>query len=500
MNEPTMFQFQNTHGQSDRLNHRNTFNGRGRSCCAFREKLFIANPCYFELPIKAKVRELRQKPYFIAFILLMGVLGSGCIEEHQQPPVKTTEEVAVSIVTLLMEKNYTGVYSFFNSSLSSQITAEQFGEIWEQQVISSQGNITNIVRTQVTNESGFSVAYVTCNFSKIPALDIKISFNANREVMGLFAVPVHEESQYTPPAYVNLSIFTEENVTIGSGQWVLPATLTIPNGTGPFPAVVLVHGSGPNDRDETYGPNKPFKDIAWGLASAGIVVLRYEKRTKQYPEESVAIHNFTVQHETLDDAWAAVDVLNASSVVNHSQIFVLGHSLGGMLAPRIALHDRDIAGLLILAGPTRHLEDLMLEQTRYLANLSGTNQTEQIAALEALVQQVKALAINESETVLGAPRSYWADLATYDPVETAQMLDIPLLILQGERDYQVTMTDFHRWNETFAGNQSVTFHTYPFLNHFFMAGTGAPNNAEYLIEGHVAEEVISDITVWIAHQ
>ncbi|PNX49416.1 MAG: hypothetical protein BV456_08975 [Thermoplasmata archaeon M8B2D] len=443
---------------------------------------------------------MKQKTYFLVIIILLGAILSGCTEEKQQPAVETIEDVAVNIVTLLMESNYTGVYSFFNSSITSQITAEEFADVWEKQVTPSYGTITKIVQTRMTNESGFAVVYVTCNFSKINALDVKILFNSEKKVTSLLVVPIQEESQYTSPTYVNLNSFIEEDVTVGSGQWILPATLTIPKGTGPFPAVVLLHGSGPNDRDETYGPNKPFKDIAWGLASLGIVVLRYEKRTKQYPQESVAIQNFTVQDETIDDALAAVEVLKASSVVNHSEIFVLGHSLGGMLAPRIALQDNQIAGLIILAGPTRHLEDLILEQTRYLANLSGTNQTEQIAAIEALVQKVKNLDINESEDVLGAPKSYWADLATYDPVETAQSLDIPLLILQGERDYQVTMADFTRWNETFSGNSSVTLHIYPFLNHFFIAGTGVSNNTEYLIEGHVAEEVISDIAVWIINQ
>jgi len=443
-------------------------------------------------------RNIRQKTYFLVLIILLGAILSGCTEEKQQPAVETIEDVAFHIVTLLVESNYSGVYSFFNSSITSQITAEEFVDIWEKQVIPSHGTITKIVQTQMTNESGFTVVYVTCNFSKINALDVKITFNSDKKVTSLLVVPIQDE--YTPPSYVNLSLFIEEDVTVISGQWRLPATLTIPKGTGPFPAVVLVHGSGPNDRDETYGLNKPFKDIAWGLASIGVVVLRYEKRTKQYPQESASIQNFTVQDETIDDALAAVEVLNTSSVVNHSMIFVFGHSLGGMLAPRIALQDNQIAGLIILAGPTHHLEDLMLEQTRYLANLSGTNQTEQIETIETLVQKVKNLDMNESEDVLGAPKSYWADLATYDPVETAQTLDIPMLILQGERDYQVTMADFTRWNVTFSGNPSITLHTYPFLNHFFIAGTGAPNNNEYLIEGHVAEEVISDIADWIMNQ
>jgi dienelactone hydrolase len=438
----------------------------------------------------------------IVVIVLAGAVLSGCVQEQQEQPLPENPlvDAAFHIVMLLMEQNFTGVYTYFNTSITSQITVDDFSSIWSQQVDASYGAITHIVRARLTNESGYSVVYVTCNFSKLRVLDVKITFNTQQKVISLLVVPTQEAFAYSPPSYVNIDLFTEENISFGSGQWKLPATLTVPKGAGPFPAVVLVHGSGPNDRDETYGPNKPFKDLAWGLASKGIVVLRYEKRTKQYPEESAAIQNFTVQDETITDALTAVMVLNASPVVNHSQIFVLGHSLGGMLAPRIALQDGRIAGLIILAGPTRHLEDLMLEQTRYLANLSRSNQSEQIAELERLVQKVKNLDINQSEDVLGAPKSYWADLAEYDPVITAQSLHIPLLILQGKRDYQVTMTDFARWNETFFGNASVTLKTYPSLNHFFIAGTGVPTNAEYLIEGHVAEEVVSDISFWIKNK
>ena len=435
----------------------------------------------------------------VVVMILAGAMFSGCVQE-QKPAIKTTEDLAIDIVTLLMDKNYTDVYSYFNSSITTQITVEQFRSIWEQQIIIPNGNLTKVVATRMANEAGYPIVYVTCNFTKQNVLDVKIIFNAQNKVISLTVNPPQTGYPYAPPSYVNLSAFTEMNISVGSGQWKLPGTLSIPKGAGPFPAVVLVHGSGPNDQDETVGPNKPFKDIAWGLASKGIVVLRYEKRTKLYPQESAAIQNFTVQDETIADALAAVNVLNASSVVNHSKIFVLGHSLGGMLAPRIGVQDHRIAGLIILAGPTRHLEDLMLEQTRYLANLSGINQSEQIASLEKLVMKVKMLNISLGEYVLGAPRAYWADLATYDPVVTAQSLHIPLLILQGKRDYQVTMTDFARWNETFFGNASVTLKTYPTLNHLFITGTGVPTNTEYLVEGHVAEDVVADIATWIKNR
>jgi dienelactone hydrolase len=430
----------------------------------------------------------------LSAFIISGTIFSGCVQ-NKSPAKKTDTELALEIVTDLTEKNYTEVYKYFDSSITSQLTAEQFQNVWEQEVVAIYGNITLIVSTRLTNESGYQNVYVTCTFSKIDEMDVRIIFNSQQLVLSLTVVPT--PVVYEPPSYVNQSAFTEESVTVGSGEWVLPGNLTVPKGTGPFSAVVLVQGSGPNDQDETIGPNKPFKDIAWGLASQGIVVLRYVKRTKEYPQKALEVKNFTVEDEVIDDVIAAINLLNETIVVDHSQIFVLGHSLGGYLAPRIASQDNLVAGLIILAGPTRPLEDLILEQTRYLANLSGVNDSAQIVALQENITKIKTLNFTDNEFVLGAPASYWRDLATYDPVATAQTLHIPMLIMQGLRDYQVTLQDFDRWNETFYNNKNVTLKTYPSLNHLFMAGTGVPTNTEYLIPGHVAEEVIDEISSWI---
>ncbi|MBC7258671.1 MAG: alpha/beta fold hydrolase [Chloroflexi bacterium] len=282
----------------------------------------------------------------------------------------------------------------------------------------------------------------------------------------------------------------------------MPATLTMPNGPGPFPAVVLVHGSGPNDRDESIGPNKPFKDLAWGLATRGVAVLRYEKRTKQCPAQMMqSMSTLTVNEEVVNDALAAVAYLRGVPAVDPDRVFILGHSLGGTVAPRIAARDPRLAGLILLAASNRNLADLMVEQNEYLATLDGTVTAEEAQALDQLckqVERVKALDFKEGEVILGAGRAYWADILAYDPVATARSLTVPMLILQGERDYQVTRVDFAAWKDGLAGRAGVQFKSYPALNHLFIAGSGQPNPGEYDVPGNVAREVVDDIAAWIA--
>src|SRR5262249_57372826 len=121
-------------------------------------------------------------------------------------------------------------------------------------------------------------------------------------------------------------------------------------GAGPFPGVGLAHGSGPNDRDETIAQNKPFKDLALGLASRGIAVLRYDKRTKVYPAKMAGLAGLTVKDEVVDDAIAAASMLRSQPRIDPARVFVLGHSLGGMLVPRIAAADAKLAGVIVMAG------------------------------------------------------------------------------------------------------------------------------------------------------
>ena len=311
-------------------------------------------------------------------------------------------------------------------------------------------------------------------------------------VAGMFPLPGGVAWQ--APAYVKAGSFQEREVTIGDDEWKLPGTLTVPVGSGPFPGVVLVHGSGPNDRDETVGGTKVFRDLAQGLASQGIAVLRYEKRTKAYGPKMAGLRGYTIEEETVEDAARAAAALRAQKEIDPAKVFVLGHSLGGYAAPRIAEEDGKLAGLIILAGNSRPLEDEIVDQAEYL----GVN-AKDLEGIKAQAKRIKALedADGDAPPLLGMPVSYLLDLKGYDPVAEAKKLTIRMLFLQGERDFQVPMKDFALWKTGLAGRKDVTFQSFPTLNHLFVTGEGKSTEAEYRKPGHVAPEVIDAIAKWV---
>jgi dienelactone hydrolase len=253
------------------------------------------------------------------------------------------------------------------------------------------------------------------------------------------------------------------------------------------------------DRDESVGALKPFRDLARGLALRGIAVLRYEKRTRQHALLCAHLRDFTVQDETVDDALRGIEFLRSDMRIG-DRVAVLGHSLGGMLAPRIAREAGSLAGVVIMAGPARPLPQVVLEQVQYLATVSVyvTRSVVTVVQRQALAAMNRtSLSDDSSSPLLGVPISYLRDLDDYDPLLTARQLNVPTLILHGDRDYQVTAKDLTAWQMGLSGLQHVTVRTYPGLNHFFVAGTGRSSPSEYARPGRVAPNVIHDIADWI---
>jgi dienelactone hydrolase len=399
----------------------------------------------------------------------------------------------------------------FDATMLKVFGPEKIEAMWKTQLPAQLGAFKKQAAARREELQGYDIVLVTCEFEKA-TLDARVVFDKEGKIAGLGFVPTAPPVDYEPPAYADPATFEEVDVTVGTGEWALPGTLTRPKGDGPFPAVVLVHGSGPNDRDETLGPNKPFQDLAWGLATRGIAVLRYDKRSKVHQRKILADPKLeatmTVKDETIDDALAAAALLQKAKGIDPKRVFILGHSLGGYLMPRIALaaEGLDIAGFMSMAGLTRPLDDTVLRQMTYLYGLAGTNLSEEdrkkLEEVKAAVDRIKALTdADKSSTskLLGAMPAYWLDLRGYDPPQTAKSVQAPMLFLQGGRDYQVQTVDLENWKKALGSRSDVEFRLYPKLNHLFYEGEGVLTPLEYMQKhGSVAPYVIDDIAGWIA--
>lgn len=447
----------------------------------------------------------------ICVVVMVTAVVAGCKKAVPKNPGNldrsSLELSALALVTHIQKGAWDKAVAMFDDTMKKSLPRDKLESAWSG-ITASAGNFNGTKGTRYAEESGYKCVYVTCEFSKMN-LDVKVVFNASGEVSGLWFLP-SQTASWEKPSYADDSKFSEMSLEVVTGSYRLPAVLTLPKGDGPFPVAVLVHGSGPSDMDETIGPNKPFKDLAWGLASHGIAVLRYEKRTFRYASEIAGkaldpSSSFTVKEEVLDDAVSALKVASSQRGVDSSRVYLVGHSMGAMLAPRIAEQAEavgvKVAGVIMLAGNARSLLDLLPEQFEYLAKLDGkvdASEQGQIEGVKQAVEKIKSGSLSPSEILLGAGKAYWDDLMHYDQVSTVLRLKQPILLMQGERDYQVTMVDFSVWKEKLASRPSSTFASYPELNHLFISGTGKSTPDEYQKPGHVDLRVIQDISQWIS--
>lgn len=298
----------------------------------------------------------------------------------------------------------------------------------------------------------------------------------------------------------------EEAVSIG--EPALPGTLTLPEGSSsPLPAVVLLHGSGPNDRDETVGQTKMFRDLAQGLAEQGAAVLRFDKRTLVYNTYTKDdLKTFTVDQESIRDAVAAAELLRSDPRIG--QVFLIGHSLGAMIAPRIAEEYPGLFdGIILLSGTPKTLGDIVLSQNQAIVDaLPALTKAIGTIQLQGLRMNWKDLLNSTGEeaknkTVFGEPGYYFWEMAQYDTGEILETLELPVLVINGGRDFQVVDADgIDAWNAlNLPENVQVIYH--PELNHLLM-NPDAPEDArgtvaEYDTPCRVSQEIVAEIAEFI---
>ncbi|MEO8803035.1 MAG: alpha/beta fold hydrolase [Rudaea sp.] len=416
------------------------------------------------------------------------------------------EARSTQLLSALQKHDYSEAELNFDARMRAALPPDKLQAVWEQTLPAQFGAFKRAAEPQPGSDNEPVVTPV--QFAN-GWLDMRVACNTDGTLKGLFFAPGSAPArasadQSSAPAQTETH-FLNKALDVASPLGPLPGTLTLPKGDGPFPAVLLVAGSGPNDRDETIGPNKPFLDLANGLAAHGIATFRYDKRTRVYPGK-MAGKAITVDDEVTNDAVTAAALLAQQPQIDATHVFVLGHSLGALMAPRIAQHDPKLTGAILMAAPVTLDLDTVLRQTRYIEHLHGATTQQLAQATAPIIAARDALThADPAHPPVGdffhAPASYWLSLRDYHPIVVAKNLPQPLLILQGERDYQVTPKhDFAQWQHAFAHDPRVTLEQFPGLSHLFMPAGNPPSPADYAKPGHVDSKVIDAIAQWITTQ
>lgn len=392
------------------------------------------------------------------------------------------------VLDMLRGGNGRMLYLMCDETVRSAISVEQLSSLWE--------GLESQMGVYCSNGEWHDLDGIPggkwCNLSfGNGKAALVIVYGTDGKIAGLqIAPPLPEPVENISDIYRLADGWEEKDLSVHTGRFNMPGKLTLPSsavkqgGLEGIPVLILVHGSGPNDMDETLGPNRMFKELAAALSHKGIAVLRYDKRTYTYGEDAFADPSApTVEEECTDDALSAA--LLADSL-GFREIFIAGHSLGAGMAPYIATQGKSlIDGIIMLAAPASTMRETIEHQ---LETLSGFNPPEELDKIRRAFDDI--------------PQCY-IDGVDYDKSAVMSGLckeQYPMLFLQGERDYQVLPEELGLWKtwvDEAGGNANTAFISYPGLNHIFHEGEGEPSPAEYAVQGRIPAKVIDDIAGFI---
>ncbi len=446
-----------------------------------------------------------MKKILLALVLIIATLFSGCGE--QMPAGEFYEDSLMQLsekyATQFTQGDFKTVTGNFSSAVKMQLNEDALKQTYTD-LIENIGMFENVESVAISQKTDKLITIDVVLRYVVNGVKLSFTYNQKNRIEGL-------NFNYSPKVEEPLQTdeFTETAITIGQGEVVLDGRLTVPGGkyalkSSKAPIVIFVHGSGQSDFDQTIGAavNKPFKDLAHGLAKLGIPSVRYNKRFYQYP--NLAQDNMTVNTEVLEDVTNAIEFVKQNE--QFGDIYIVGHSFGAMMAPKIAQDNPQVAGIVSLAGSPRSLADIIMDQNKDIlsrdTNFKEKEKETIIKMLQEHIDNAKSAKSSDEETdILGISSKYWASLNDIDSGAIAKELQIPMLFLQGSADFQVNPNnDFQMWKELLGDKENVQFKLYEGLNHLFMPTSGRTDTSEYDIKSKVDESVIADIANWINSQ
>ncbi|MBT8327986.1 MAG: DUF3887 domain-containing protein [Bacteroidia bacterium] len=423
----------------------------------------------------------------LAFTFLL-ISFSSVAQKH------SIEDVAV----LFSKHKYAKVYKCFDDNMKDNISVEQLQELWER-MESGAGKYVGVedVVIEQLDENLRQTAVIKFESA---AVKLIMSESEDKEINGLFV----SQLGYEAPPYAKDLVTGKKRINFLSHSYNISGELMLPITCNNCPVVILVHGSGPNDKDETIGPNKVFKDLALGLAANGIATFRYNKRSNLYPETIKG--QFDIYDETINDAISAYHTLSSDTSLRLGKTVMLGHSLGAYSMPLIADSLKEIDGAILFSSNARRLEDLIEYQMHYLTNWDDILTKEEVEIVELNTARAEDIRTNNYTDTTSAenllaywPGTFWKGIDTYNPVEQVKSnTTTPFFIMQGEKDYQITMVDFELWTEGVGKQNNVRLKSYPNLTHLFTpTESDKPGPNDYFLPTNVDEEVVKDIAEWV---
>lgn len=431
------------------------------------------------------------------FIFLTIIVSLSFTSQAQTKSSNAPSVLGKQAAKLLQKSDFENLHSLFAEKMASTLSPEQMKKSFSG-LFKQFGELTSIDEFVVKKTAEQDYYQQAVTFEK-QQFFLVFTLNDKDLFTSFMLQPYQATYDWSPPAYAaDSSEYFEQKVTVGDSM-KLNGVFTFPKSPKFESIVVFVHGSGPNDMDETLGPNKLFKDLALGLAANGIASLRYNKRTYDYPSRMARMANeLTIQQVVADDAAAAIEL---AKLMNGKKVILLGHSLGGYCAPMIAELAKPDA-VITLAGSVSPLEDLLISQYEHIRQNDTSSKINdfQMAMIKTQVERVQKEEYDSTTAApllpLGLPASFWLSVKDYNPQKLAKKQPQPYLILNGGRDYQVTPSEAKKWKNGSKHKQSKTI-IYPQLNHMFFAGEGICLPSEYEKEGHFSEETLNDIVNWI---
>jgi len=479
-----------------------------------------------------RLKRTRLLAIFVVLLMAM-VIITGCTNSEETPNADNDSadindivdwsfynERATAFVTATANGELEIAIAMFDETMSQLVSTDDLQAAWAE-IIAVAGEFVEIYGIENgALPDGFYISGVIMRHENF-GFGWNIVFSEDGLISGLNqggTIPLSEltTQNEVPTAPIAKNGFTDYPVVIGEGtDFPLDGILSMPNSAmGQVPAVVIVQGSGPNDMDGS-AALYIYRQIAEHLAENGVASIRHDKRTLTHGARLP--QGFTIRDEAIYDAILATEMLRAEPRIDENRVYIIGHSLGGAIAPRIHAMGGDFAGLILMAGSPRDIfGEVMFEQFATaiveavemgILDEAGANiQFEALQEMEELFASVRDMTEEEAKTILmpmvDFSANFQRDMFLHPFSDFVEDITVPILIMQGGRDFQVRAdVDFFMLQEMFAGRDNATFKLYDDLNHAFVTST-ATNFTEHGADmqtnlGSVDRQVLQDIVDWI---